>query len=73
MENQKLYEAENLPLLRRIRQLGKPLNPQAKDVYADLFQEQVYVSGADGVLESADEMVLNAARTIYCGEPDSMV
>lgn len=56
MENQKLYEAENLPLLRRIRQLGKPLNPQAKDVYADLFQEQVYVSGAEGVMQPVDKV-----------------
>ena len=55
MENQKLYEAENLPLLRRIRQLGKPLNPQAKDVYADLFQEQVYVSGENGKLQLVEE------------------
>lgn len=73
MNDQKLYEAENLPLLRSIRQLGKPLNPQAKDLYTDICQEKVYVSGADGVLESVDEIVLNAVRTIHCGEPDSMV
>lgn len=54
MENQKLYEAENLPLLEKIQRLGKPLNTHASDLYADLFQEQVYVSGADGVLQPAE-------------------